>query len=171
MRSRFLLPCAALAAAYGSAGAQLMTPHARAATGPFEIALFPTGAAPGARGFARLVYAASPFGIAVTTDGRARYDVQISAAQLPRPDSLGQFTAYVAWAASSDLTEWHRLGVVTNGDATVGPAELNKFLLVVTAEADSAPATRRGPVVLRGTSPSSWLQSFLTHPLFRGVSP
>jgi hypothetical protein len=141
------------------------------ATGPFEIALFPTNAAPGARGFARLVYANSPYGVAVTPDGHASYDAQIVASNLPRVDSLGAFTAYVAWAVSSDLTEWHRLGVIRNGSSTVGHAELNKFLLVITAEADSSPVKRAGPVVLRGTSPSSWLQSFLTHPMFRGVSP
>jgi hypothetical protein len=47
---------------------------------------------------------------------------------------------------------------------------MNKFLLVITAEADSAPAEHAGPTVLHGTSPSGWLQSFLTHPLFRGIS-
>ena len=51
---------------------------------------------------------------------------------------------------------------------TVGHAELNKFLLVITAEAEAQPASRTGPTVLHGTSPSGWLQSFLSHPLFRG---
>ncbi|HJQ18963.1 MAG TPA: hypothetical protein VJ867_01355 [Gemmatimonadaceae bacterium] len=143
----------------------------RLATGPFEIALFPTNAAPDARGFARLVYAHSPFGVALTPDGHARYDAEIEVSNLPTPASLGDYRSFVAWAVSSDLTEWHRLGAVTNGRNTVGQAELNKFLLVITAESDSAPAARKGPVILRGTSPSSWLQSFLTHPLFRGVSP
>ena len=59
---------------------------------------------------------------------------------------------------------------MTNGTSTVGPAELNKFLLVITAEPDSAAATHAGPTVLHGTSPSGWLQSFLTHPLFRGIA-
>ena len=51
----------------------------------------------------------------------------------------------------------------------MGEIELNKFLLVITAERTAEPATHAGPVVLRGYSPSIWLQTFLTHPLFRGV--
>jgi hypothetical protein len=138
--------------------------------GPYDIALHSTTAAPGAEGRARLIFASSPFGIGVTADGHASYDVRVTAARLPRPDSLGRFTAYVAWAATPDLGRWVRLGVVRNGTSTVGPVELNKFLLVISAEPDSAAAARSGPTVLHGTSPSGWLQSFLTHPLFRGIA-
>lgn len=138
--------------------------------GPFDINLLATPAAPAARGHAFLVYASSPFGVAVTADGRARFDARITASDLPAPSSLGAYTTYVAWEASTDLKQWRRLGVVTNGVTTVGSADHNKFLLVITAEADSAPAARAGPTVLHGTSPSGWLQSFLTHPLFRGAA-
>ena len=141
------------------------------AAGPFDIALFSTPAAPTASGKARLVFASSPFGVAVTADGVASYDVQLELAGLPEPASLGAFRAYVAWATSPDLKQWKRLGSVGNGTSTVGQAELNKFLLVITAEADSQAAVRKGPTILHGTSPSGWLQSFLTHPLFRGVPP
>ena len=142
-----------------------------AASGPYDIALLNTPKAPAAKGHARLVFARSPFGVAVTADGRASYDVEIVASELPEPSSLGIYTAYIAWAASTDLKEWHRLGVVKNGTSTVGHAELNKFLLVITAEASETPATHGGPTVLHGTSPSGWLQSFLSHPLFRGIPP
>jgi hypothetical protein len=90
---------------------------------------------------------------------------------LPEPATLGGFTSYIAWAASTDLSQWARLGVVKNGRSTVGHVEMNKFLLVVTAEANDAAAAHAGPTVLHGTSPSGWLQNFLTHPLFRGVPP
>jgi hypothetical protein len=138
--------------------------------GPYDIPLFGTPKAPSATGSARLVYAASPFGVAVTADGRAQYDIQITAADLPAPSSLGSFTAYVAWAATPDLSTWVRLGTVRNGRSTVGHVALNKFLLVITAEADSTPALHAGPTVLHGTSPSGWLQSFLNHPMFRGIT-
>jgi hypothetical protein len=115
------------------------------------------------------VYASSPFGVAVTVDGRAQYDVLVTAASLPAPSTLGAYTAYVAWATTPDLTRWDRLGTITNGTSTVGHVTLNKFLLVITAEADSARKTR-GPTVLHGTSPSGWLQSFLNHPMFRGIT-
>ena len=137
--------------------------------GPYDIALFATPSAPTAQGHARLVFASSPFGVAVTADGHARYDVQVTAANLPAPSTLGAYTSYVAWSVTTDLTEWHRLGPITNGTTTVGAAEQNKFLLVITAEASPSPATHAGPTVLHGTSPSGWLQSFLSHPLFRGI--
>jgi hypothetical protein len=114
--------------------------------------------------------AQTPSGVAVTVAGHASYDVQITASSLPAPASLGQYTAYVAWVTSTDLSEWHRLGVIANGSTTLGQAELNKFLLVITAETDSAATAHAGPTILHGTSPSGWLQSFLTHPLFRGIA-
>jgi hypothetical protein len=140
------------------------------AAGPYDIVLHPTGSAPGAEGEARLHWADSPFGVSVTAEGHARYDIRVTARKLPPPARLGAYRTYVAWAATPDLSRWARLGTVANGVSTVGPVALNKFLLVITAEADSAPAEHTGPTVLHGTSPSGWLQSFLTHPLFRGVS-
>jgi hypothetical protein len=142
-----------------------------AVEGPFDINLLNTAKSPDAKGHARLVYAQSPFGVAVTADGRASYDVQIEASGLPDPSSLGAYTTYVAWAATTDLSKWYRLGVVTNGTSTVGKIELNKFLLVITAEASATPTTHAGPTILHGISPSGWLQTFLSHPLFRGLPP
>src|SRR5512143_105923 len=140
-----------------------------ATEGPFDIPLYNTPKTPSVKGHARLVFASSPFGVAVTADGRASYDVQIEASGLPDPAALGAYTTYVAWAVTTDLQHWDRLGPITNGKSTVGRAELNKFLLVVTAEPSATPATHAGPTVLHGTSPSGWLQSFLSHPLFRGI--
>jgi hypothetical protein len=137
--------------------------------GPLDMPLFSTPRAPTAQGAARLAFAASPFGIAVTADGRSRYDVQVKATGLPAPSSLGAYTAYVAWEVTPDLATWVRLGTVTNGTSTVGQTDINKFLFVITAEADSAPGVHAGPTILHGTSPSGWLQTFLSHPLFRGV--
>ena len=137
------------------------------AIGPWDMKLFPGPVVPDASGQARLVYAASPFGVAVTADGHARYDIQVTASGLPAPSALGSYTTYVAWQATPDLSKWTRLGTITNGKTTVGAASLNKFLFVVTAEASPTPAMHKGPTVLHGTSPSGWLQSFLTHPLFR----
>jgi hypothetical protein len=166
----------ALTLLLGAAGGSLAPSDADAQTstnrqqpGPYDIALFTTAQAPKAKGKARLVSAESPFGIAVTADGRARYDFHIDVAGLPDPSTLGAYEAYVAWAVSPDLSKWTRLGTVRNGTSTVGTADLDKFLLVITAEASAEPEEHAGPTVLHGTSPSGWLQSFLSHPLFRGV--
>jgi hypothetical protein len=144
------------------AGGRALTAQA----GPYDIPLAPTASAPGASGHARLLFAASPFGVAVTADGRASYDVAITLGGLPSPGG----GAVVAWAVSPDLSQWQRLGVVANGTTTLGRIELNKFLLVITAEPQVDVATHSGPVLLRGFSPSTWLQRFITHPMFRGVN-
>ena len=141
------------------------------ALGPYDIQLRNTPKTPNARGTARLVFAESPFGVAVTADGRASYDVRLSLSGLPEPSSLGPYKAYVAWGVTTDLKQWRRLGPVGNGEATVGTVDFNKFLLVVAAESDSAATKHAGAVALSGTSPSGWLQTFLSHPLFRGVAP
>jgi hypothetical protein len=137
--------------------------------GPYDIKLLNTPKTPTAQGTARLVFAPSPFGVTVTADGRSSYDVQLSLTGLPDPSALGSYKAYVAWAATTDLSKWHRLGTVTNGSSTVGQVELNKFMLVITAESDSSVTEHKGPTALHGISPSGWLQSLITHPLFRGI--
>jgi hypothetical protein len=137
--------------------------------GPYDIKLLNTPRTPTAQGTARLVWAQSPFGVTVTADGRASYDVQLSLTGLPDPAALGPYSAYVAWAATTSLDKWYRLGAVGNGNSTVGRVELNKFLLVITAEKDSTVADHKGPTALHGISPSGWLQSLITHPLFRGI--
>ena len=139
--------------------------------GPYDIQLHNTLKTPNARGTARLVFAESPFGVAVTADGHASYDVQLNLSGLPEPSALGPYKAYVAWGVTTDLKQWRRLGPVGNGESTVGTVDFNKFLLVVAAEPDSAATKHAGAVALSGTSPSGWLQTFLSHPLFRGVAP
>jgi len=139
--------------------------------GTYDIPLMSTETAPGVKGKGRLVFAASPFGVAVTGAGVASYDVQLDVEGLPAPATLGEYSSYVVWAASIDLAEWHRLGTVRNGRTTVGRIELNKFMLVITAESDSLAEARTGPTILHGHSPSTWLQSFLTHPPFKSIPP
>jgi len=141
------------------------------ALGPYDIQLHNTPKTPNARGTARLVFAESPFGVTVTADGHASYDVQLNLSGLPEPSALGPYKAYVAWGVTTDLKQWRRLGPVGNGESTVGTVDFNKFLLVVAAEPDSAATKHAGAVALSGTSPSGWLQTFLSHPLFRGIAP
>ncbi len=93
---------------------------------------------------ARLVYASSPFGVAVTADGVDRYDVRLNLKGMPAPSALGPYRAYVAWQVTTDLSHWQRLGQVQNGTTVVGATDLNKFLLVITAEASATPDAHPG---------------------------
>jgi FtsP/CotA-like multicopper oxidase with cupredoxin domain len=161
-----------LALADGAA-AQARCPTGRLAGGQAAdlwcIELLPTGAVAGAKGAVYLAPGRSPFGISVTADGTAVYDLAIAVDGLPDPASLGG-DRYVAWAAAPTLSPVFRLGEIGGGEggaepAPIGTVVLDKFLVVVTAEAavaggDADPAAEgwRGPIVLRGTSPSMRLQ-------------
>ena len=107
---------------------------------------------PGASGTVELTPSASPFGAAVTVDGHHRFDLAVHLAGLPDPAALGDYAGYVAWAATPRLRPIVNLGSVANGRTTVGPVDLDKFLVLVTAESDPAAAAWEGRIVLRGTS-------------------
>lgn len=100
--------------------------------------------------------AASPYGVAVTADGRPRWAVSVEIRGLPAPSTLGPYRAYVAWAMTPMLESVTRLGEVRNGRTAVGEVALDKFLLLVSAEPSPDVRERSGPPVLRGFSPS-WL--------------
>src|SRR5690606_17377671 len=100
--------------------------------------------------------ALSPFGLAVTAGGHVKLDLVLQLEGLP----AGR---HVAWASGPMLEPMVRLGEVKNGETTLGPITLDRFIIFVTAELDSAPS-RLGTLVLRGMSPSSVLLPHLTVP-------
>ena len=106
----------------------------------------------GVSGRVRIVPGRSPFGLAVSRDGVPVLDLVVRLDGLP--ESGGH---YVAWAAGPMLVPLRRLGMVRNGETELGPVALEKFIVFVTAERDSAPR-EMGRIVLRGMSPSSALQ-------------
>jgi FtsP/CotA-like multicopper oxidase with cupredoxin domain len=61
----------------------------------------------------------------------------------------------VAWAASPVFDTVVRLGPVSNGTSPLGELALERFLLLVTAEASAEVAERFGKVVLRGETASN----------------
>jgi suppressor of ftsI len=107
-----------------------------------------------AAGEARLAHVPTPFGVAVDRDGVHIYDLVIGAEGLPDPASLGDYRALVAWATTPTLDPWIRLGTLEPGDSVRARVALNKFIVMVTAEADGAVLERSGPILLRGMSPS-----------------
>ena len=107
---------------------------------------------PGASGYVELTPPPSPFGAAVTVDGHHRFDLAVRIAGLPDPATLGDYTGYVAWATTPRLRPIVNLGSVENGRTVVGPVDLDKFLVIVTAESDPDAPAWEGRIVLRGTS-------------------
>ncbi len=108
-----------------------------------------------AGGEAELRRPAGPFSLALTDDGRVRYDVHLTIRGLPEPGAFGDFDTYVAWVATPALGSIQKLGVVdANGSTRVAEVALNKFLLLVSVEVGLGASEPRGPFVLRAQSPS-----------------
>ncbi|HYJ79895.1 MAG TPA: multicopper oxidase family protein [Longimicrobiaceae bacterium] len=165
---RFRLPVPVLAApllvalpAHAQADStrqSLCAPAPAAATAPsrdlYCLELIPVPDLRRASGVVELGTVPSPFGVALTADGRHLYDLAVTLRDLPPPASLGPYTAYVAWAAPPTLEPMLRLGPVGVGRTPLGRVALNKFLVFITAEPSADVQRRSGPLVLRGASPS-----------------
>jgi suppressor of ftsI len=104
---------------------------------------------------ATLSFASSPFTVAVNADGHFRYDLQLELDGLPEPSSFGPYDRYVAWVTTPTFYPEVRLGTVANGVTTLGPVDLDKFVLLISAEASGVGEEREGKLVLRGESPST----------------
>ena len=134
----------------------------------FSIPLEAQGMVPGAKGVAAMRPARSPFGFALTIDGNFIFDTEVTVTGLPAPSALGPFATYAVWATNSDLTEVRFLGPLRDDQPTRGKVSFSKFLIFVTAER-AAPGPRwKGPVLLRGFSPSNFLENFGSKTLLNG---
>ena len=122
------------------------------------ITLVPAVGIRAGTGYVELGRKPGPFTVDVTADGRLRYTPALTLAGLPRPASLGPYSVYVAWVASPTLDVVRRLGPVANGRTVLPAVELDKFTILITAEASAATTEMRGRLVLRGMSPSTRLQ-------------
>ena len=111
-----------------------------------------------ASGVVELRRVPGPFDVSVTPDGHQLYELVLFAQGLPDPASLGPYQAFVAWVSPPGLSPMRRLGEVKNGRTTLGPVDLDKFLVLVTAEAGAAVTERAGRPVLRGDSSSVRMQ-------------
>ncbi len=125
---------------------------------PFCSELVAVPTLPQVTGMMELQPLRSPFGVSVSSDGRLRHRIILDISGLPRPDSLGAYTRYVAWAYTITMDREIRLGEVRNGHTDVGEIPYEPFRVLVTAEASAMPAHRgAGKLVLRATSPSALL--------------
>jgi hypothetical protein len=145
-----------------------------------SIVLEPTNDARGASGVAVLTRSPSPFGMSLTPDGHLRYDVHLHVTGLPAdPHVYDGATAYVAWATVPDLSLARRLGPVAADGSSSGEVDWNKFIVLVTAEKPVAQPVAKpaaephwsGTILLKGVSPSTWMQRYGSHILNNGGNP
>jgi FtsP/CotA-like multicopper oxidase with cupredoxin domain len=106
-----------------------------------------------------LVRIPSPFGVTVSADGHHLAQLRLRIEGLPDPSTLGDYSTYVAWVTPLELDPMTRLGEVGNGSQDLGRVGLNKYLILISAEASPAPSERAGPLVLRGRSPSARMEA------------
>jgi hypothetical protein len=174
-----MLGGAALVAAAVGPGRGANTSHLRRPAID-SISLEPTSDARGASGVAVLTRSQSPFGMSLTPDGHLRYDVHLRVSGLPAdPHVYDGATAYVAWATVPDLSLARRLGPVGADGSSSGEVDWNKFIVLVTAEKAGAqpgakPAAEphwSGTILLKGVSPSTWMQRYASHVLNNGGNP
>ena len=128
--------------------------------------------APGftAAGSVELSWTGGPFTVGVMLDGTQQWQLRFSLQQLP--DSLlhGRRSGFVAWAASPTMAQVIRLGRVHNGELDLGPVALDRFLILISAESDTAVGEWKGRVVLRGESASNRLRPADNYQFFLGVA-
>ncbi len=97
----------------------------------------------------------SPFGVAVNAAGNHLYEGIITLDGLPDPATLGDYDHIVAWLATPLFDTVINLGPVANGTRSIGEIDLNKFMILVTAEARPDAPEWEGRLLLRASSPSS----------------
>ena len=122
------------------------------------IELIASPSTPGATGRVELGLGGGPFTVSVTPDGVLRYHPTVLLDRLPDPSRLGAFTRYVAWVAPPAMYPFSRLGDVRNGRTPLPAIDHEKFVVVISAEGADVGSEPRGPVLLRGQSPSTRLQ-------------
>ena len=134
--------------------------------------LIPVPGLPSARGVIDLLPVHTPFGVAVTVDGRPRQQLYATITGLPEPRSLGPYHAYVAWAYTLSIDSGVKLGPVRNGRVELGELDRVQFRVLISAERSAGVSRRTGMLVLRGTSPSARLLAHrdLLRPLGMGAA-
>ena len=133
-------------------------PETRQGTQPDQdlycLTLIPTPDLLDASGTATMGRVNTPFGVAVSSNGRHAYDLTIEVDGLPEPSTLGPYTTYVAWATTPVFDPVIKLGEVRDGVTLARRIDFNKFLVLISAEGAASVQRREGRLVLRGMSPS-----------------
>jgi len=129
--------------------------------------------APGfdASGSAELAWRPGPFTVGVGPDGTNRWNLRLAVTGLPDSLLRGRRSGFVVWAVPPTMAQVVRLGVVRNdGEVELGPVTLDRFLVLISAERDTAVREWHGPIVLRGESASNRLRPADNYQFFLGVA-
>ena len=135
------------------------------------IELLPGPAADSAQGTAQLDWIPGPFTVGVTADGTHHWALTFALAGLPDSVLRSPRAGFVAWAAPPAMTPLVRLGMVANGTRSVGRVAFDRFVVLISAESDTAARERRGPIVLRGESAGMRLRPADVYQFFLGGIP
>lgn len=120
--------------------------------------------APGGDGTLGLSFGPSPYGLAVTADGRPRYRIAVETRGL----RVSGGRRPTVWAATPELDEVRRLGPLGEDGSLRGvELEWSRFMVFVTAEPGGSEGARwEGPILLVGRAPSSRMHTMRGHGIF-----
>lgn len=123
--------------------------------------LTPVPAAVGrASGRVELLPVPGPFTVRVSPAGEHAWRLRLRMDTLPEPSAFhADARVYVAWVTTPVLEPMLKLGAVGRGEQSIGDVALDKFVVLVSAEVADTVSERRGPLVLRGGSPSTRLMA------------
>ena len=130
----------------------------------YQFPMVSTRRVPGtgnATGVGELVFAESPFGVALAADGSYLYDFTVRFERL-NPARGG---TYVVWTTTPELDRIVLAGELSDPATFSGKVAWNKFLVVVTLEPAFDPETTmwQGPIVIRGMSRSGMMHTMAGH--------
>jgi len=107
------------------------------------------------------VAGSSPFSVALGPDGSYEYELGVSLDRMkvPRQGRL------VAWVTTPEIDHIERMGALDEHLRSDGRVTWNKFIVVVTLEAEDDPdqATWSGPIIFRGMSRSGMMHTMVGH--------
>ena len=103
----------------------------------------------------------SPFSVGISQDGSYEYLVHVSLERMKIPTE-GRL---VAWVTTREIDRIERLGPLDENLRVSGKVGWNKFLVVITLEADNNPKQSiwAGPIVFRGMSRSGMMHTMVGH--------
>ena len=107
------------------------------------------------------VSGSSPFSVALGVDGSYVYDLSLSIDRMraPREGRL------VAWVTTPEIDRIQRMGSLDADHRVSGSVPWNRFIVVVTLEAEDDASSDRwsGPIVFRGMSRSGMMHTMVGH--------